>query len=175
MMEEFTDTTQGTTQVVFSSNLVFNNLLFGSANGLWSAIESQQLVVLLPLLDISIPPNAGIFYQALMQVCAFDPFPAEDFLHETLRVQPTAAYGMNFEMIGYESMWFIINIGSLAFLILSLPFLYLVVPVMSPCAKIKNFKTFRNWLRRNLFYSAPIRLARESYLILLIPALINLF
>ena len=78
-------------------------------------------------------------------------------------------------MIGYESMWFIINIGSLSFLILSLPLLYILVPMMQPCTRIGPLKHFRNWLRRNIFYSAPIRLARESYLVLLIPALINLF
>ena len=78
-------------------------------------------------------------------------------------------------MIGYESMWFIVNIGSLTFLILSLPLLYLVVPMMSLCTRIKSLKLFRSWLRRNLFYSTPIRLAKESYLVLLIPALINLF
>ena len=35
VLEGVTETTQETTQFVFSSNLIINNLLYGSANGLW--------------------------------------------------------------------------------------------------------------------------------------------
>ena len=72
-------------------------------------------------------------------------------------------------------MWFIVNIGSFVFVILAFPFFFLLIPAMEPCQRIKSIKKIRNYLIKNLLYSAPIRLIIESYLVLLIPALLNLY
>ena len=53
-------------QLVLSSNYIINIILAGSLHQLWTLIRSQQIIVLIPLQRISMPANAGIFYNLLM-------------------------------------------------------------------------------------------------------------
>lgn len=41
-------------------------------------INSQQLIVLLPLFDVNMPANAIVFYRALMRIAAFELFEIGD-------------------------------------------------------------------------------------------------
>ena len=75
-----------------------------------------------------------VYFQPLMKICAFDPIPGVDgILYDITGAEKTEEFGFNFKMIGYESMWFIINIGSLAFIILFFVALLMVIPLMKHC------------------------------------------
>ena len=65
-----------------------------------------------------------------MHVCAFDPIPMEDWWHDKLKLKRTKALSLNFETIGYDSRWFIVNLGSLAMFIIIFPFVYLLMPML---------------------------------------------
>ena len=92
------------------------------------------MIVLLPLHEILVPPNAALFFDALMKICAFDPIPTEDVLHGALEVEETGALTNNFATIGYESKWFLINLGSFTFVIATFPLLSLISPLLKPCS-----------------------------------------
>ena len=65
-----------------------------------------------------------------MKICAFDPIDTEDFLHEKLGVKKTGALTDNFKTIGYESKWFLVNLGSFTFFLAALPLLYMISPIL---------------------------------------------
>jgi len=48
-------------------NFILHWLLGASLNHLWSLINTQQLIVLFPLLDTNMPANAMAFYRTLMR------------------------------------------------------------------------------------------------------------
>ena len=50
-----------------------------------------------------------------------------------------------------------------------------MIPALDPCGHLKGSKEIKKFLYKNLIYSAPIRLTQETYIVLLIPALLNLF
>ena len=83
----------------------------------------------------------------MMQICAFDPLPVDDILHDMTGVETTEAFSFNFEMIGYESMWFVVNIGSLAFIILFSAVLLTMIPLLKYCNQVTFISKFRNYLK----------------------------
>lgn len=47
-------------------------------NNLWSMISTQQIIVMIPLFEISLPVVTGEFFKFLMEVAAFDIIPTDD-------------------------------------------------------------------------------------------------
>lgn len=64
--------TRTTSAVVVTVLLILHFLLKLALNHLWSMIDSQQLIVLLPLLDIRLPAKTNLTFSFLMQIAAFD-------------------------------------------------------------------------------------------------------
>ena len=54
------------------------------------------------------------------------------------------------------------------------PTLFLLEKLLNPCKQCKYVKKLKEWLSRNLKWNAPLRLMIESYLIMLVPAFINM-
>ena len=122
-----------------------------------------------------VPPNAALFFNSLMQICAFDPIPTEEWWHEVLQVEVTEAVSPNFSLIGYESKWLLVNLGSFAFFLIVFPLFYLISPLLARWSHHYKVERIQNFLRRNLIWTGPLRIMKESYLIVIIPALINLY
>lgn len=72
---------QNGSSLALASNFVLNLALAGSLNQLWSLIRSQQLIILLPLFNVILPANAGMVFNMLMQIAAFDPYETGDMLN----------------------------------------------------------------------------------------------
>jgi hypothetical protein len=64
---------------VLASNLVLNIVLSASLQQLWSMVNTQQLVVLMPLWNIKLPANAAMFFGFIMTIAAFDILPTDTF------------------------------------------------------------------------------------------------
>ena len=45
-------------------------------------INTQQLIVMMPLFQISMPSNAGIFFKEIMAIAAFDFYDFSDVIHD---------------------------------------------------------------------------------------------
>ena len=78
VLQSAADAAGASTLSLTAGNFVLNIILAGSLSSLWQMIESQQLVVIMPMFNVMIPANAAILFNVLMQVAAFDPIPAED-------------------------------------------------------------------------------------------------
>lgn len=80
-----------------------NVALAASLNQLWSMINTQQLIVMMPLFNISMPANAAVFFRHIMEIAAFDFVDFGDIIHETFEIEETEPIDVNFDSIGFES------------------------------------------------------------------------
>ena len=92
--------------------LVFNTLLGASLGAVFGMINALQIIIILPLFDASMPANAGMVFKYLTKIAAFDVFEIGDYVDEYLELEQTDPVDNNFETLGFESKWFINNVGS---------------------------------------------------------------
>ena len=76
-------------KVAMASNFVINILISASLNQLWSMINTQQLIVMMPLFQIQLPANAGMFFRSVMEIAAFDFYDFTDIIHELFQIEGT--------------------------------------------------------------------------------------
>ena len=128
---------------------------------------------MMPLLNVELPPLCGIFFGFLMKIAAFDPIPIDNYLDEYTAMTPRNPINTNFEAIGFESMYVIINLGSMLFLFVLFPILAILEIIMR-IIPTNYTKKGSNYLRRTIYWNSSIRLFKESYAIALMCALINM-
>jgi len=132
-----TETIQATASTVFAANFVINLLLAASLNQLWSTIHTQQIIVLMPLFKVNLPGNAAVFFNVLMTVASFDVLPTDNFYDKVLNTTPTLPLTANFEAVGFESMYFLYNMGSLMVLLMVFALLAIISWLFSLCKKVE--------------------------------------
>ena len=110
-----------------------NIVVSASLNQLWSMINTQQLIVLMPLFKTSIPANAGIFFNQIMQIAAFDLIEINGPLNYLLDLKPTGPLNQNFGAIGFESIFLINNMGTLGIAFLVWLLLAIIYFITRPC------------------------------------------
>ena len=84
----------------------------------------------MPLLKIELPALCGIFFSYLMKIASFDLIPIDNYLDEHVDMTPRDPINNNFEAIGFESMYVIINLGSMLILFVLFPLLVLLEIIM---------------------------------------------
>ena len=68
--------------IVLAGNFVLNFILSASLQQVWSLIESQQIIVLMPLFKIDIPANVGMFFGYIIAIASFDLIPIDDYIDQ---------------------------------------------------------------------------------------------
>lgn len=58
------------------------------------------------------PANAGQVFKYLTKIAAFDVFEIGDYVDEILELEESDPVNINFESLGFETQWFIHNMGS---------------------------------------------------------------
>ena len=138
MVETFSEEEQqemaaekGNAQTFGILNFIINLAFSASLNQLWSMINTQQIIVLIPLFKVMVPLNATKFLNVIMTVAAFDIIPTDD-LYLTIfgltDVDPPEALNSNFDKVGFETTWSFFNLGSMGLIIISFP-LFVAVDV----------------------------------------------
>ena len=120
--------TRAVTFSTLAGNFALNMILQAALSQLWSMINSQQLLVTLPMFNQQIPANAGLFYGFIMDVASFDLLPTELIYdaYFNLKDEASDSVNSNFESLGYSSMYFLRNMGTLMLVLFSVPFLLTV-------------------------------------------------
>ena len=104
------------------ANSIFTLLVSASLNELLGMINAYQLILMMPLFLVTLPPNAGMFFAQLMSITAFEVIDTKPYLDRLLRLEPTDPVNSNYEAIGLESLYLLHNMGTL---VLALVFLLL--------------------------------------------------
>ena len=136
-------------------------------------INSQQLLVILPLMKVILPVSASQFFQQINAVAAFEFYDIGDILLETLQLEPTDPLSDGFEKLGFESRYFLNNMGTMILFYVSYPlavFIWRLLYYFRHCSY--RMHKFMVKYKKILFYEWIIVAIFESYSVVAICCLI---
>ena len=129
----------------------------------------------MPLFNSRMPPNVGMFFKKLMQIAAFDVIETDELINDILRLPPTDPVNEQFMALGFESVYFINNLGSLFIVFISLVVLMLIyVSIDSLTEKSYWVEQSLQKLKKYLFWDSLIHFMLESYMIISVCCMISL-
>ena len=130
---------------------------------------------MLPLLNVSLPANAGMVFRELAKIAAFDYIEISDFVDEFLELEPTDPVNNKLETVGIETKQFINNVGTFVFF-LCCYYLALVLYFMTSLVglKFKKVRKPKKWLGAKLLWNKLISAIFESVLFVAFAGLIKL-
>lgn len=70
-------------------------------------INTQQIIIMIPLFRINLPDNAGAFFGFLFPIAAFDIIDTGDFWDDNLNVTSPDALSDNFDDVGFGTTYFL--------------------------------------------------------------------
>ena len=127
------------TNTLMAGNFVLNVFLSASLQQLWSMINTQQIIVLLPLFNIGMPANAQIFFGFIMELASFNILPMQNFYEKYL---PTPDWDKpldyKFEILGFQSSFFLNNLGSMVVGIAMIPLLCCVLLILQAFSRFSS-------------------------------------
>ena len=85
---------------------------------LWGMMNSFQLLTHMPLIQLTLPPNALSFYQLIIDISSFNIIPLDDinnyiFHFNDFEEEP---FNDNFDLVGYPNTNLIQNLGPMFYL-----------------------------------------------------------
>lgn len=117
-------------------------------------INTQQLIVMMPLFKVQMPGNAQSFFNMIFTIASFDFVDLDPTINKMLKLNSTDPYNDNFGSLGFQSIYLLNNLGSLllAFIyyFLSIVFLLIVDPFAGKANWIAN-RTEK--MRKDLFFN----------------------
>ena len=126
----------------FSTNVMINAFIAGLLQQIWSIVSSQQLVIMMPLLAVSMPANALTVFAILLKIAAFDMIPAEKMWKKMLdELEGLSSEEKDFlqermESSGFDTIWILPNLGSLV-IFLGIYLLMIVIYLLMACLVIR--------------------------------------
>lgn len=159
------------TNVAFQSSMYF----------VWGIVNTLQMILHQPMLELVFPQNVRFFYSILLPISSFDLIPTaySTELIFDLSLEEDSPYSLQLEEMGYETHSFLHNIGSI--------FVYLMFNIMASAAcvgfklyltrKPKNPLAQRYYtkLKRVVMFNSFILLFIEGYLEFLISSYLNIY
>jgi hypothetical protein len=71
-----------------TGNLVLNLFLFASLNHVWSLVEAQQIIALMPVLNIRLPALPAVIISKFLEIANFDILPVEKIWTKIFKMAP---------------------------------------------------------------------------------------
>ena len=93
-------------------------------------------MILLPLLDAQMPANTGGFFNQIMGIAAFDLFDIKDYIDIVLDLKPTDPVSAKLETLGFESLYFLHNLGTFTCVIIGYTLVVILWFLLYPFAKL---------------------------------------
>ena len=138
-------------------------------------INTQQLIVMMPLFKVNMPGNAQNFFNVIFTIASFDIVNLDPTINKALSLNATDPFNDNFGALGFQSIYLLNNLGSL---LLAFIFNLLAVFIL---LVLDQFVARANWIanraekmRKELFFNGIVATMIESYSILSVCCLINL-
>ena len=110
-----------------------------------------------------------------MEIAAFDFFEFGDIIHTHLKIEPTDPIDSNFEAVGFESQYFLVNMGAMVVFYIIYLLCLIIAPFIRMCRKsCRCCKRTSQRLDDSIYWHALITLMNESYMIIVVCVLINI-
>ena len=109
-------------------------------------------MVHLLIINVKIPANAQVFFAGLLGFVTFDIIELGPYIRSWLGLVDDALINDNFESLGYESNYFIINMGTL---VLAMAYFTLMLTFYATTIWVKNekLKRFRAKVTKGLIWN----------------------
>ena len=105
-------------------NIALNFVLSASLNYLWSMIEAQQLIVMLPEFNVTMTALPNTFVTEFINIANFDVIemdPIKEFIG--MDEPPVEPFNDRLDTVGFGDTYFINNCGALFLIIVAIVFL----------------------------------------------------
>ena len=128
-------------------------------------------------MNVTIPPNAQVFFGYIFDVIAFDPIDIQDSVEQFFNLKQGDEFELddNFVQLGYESSYFVSNLGSM---ILIWSIQLGLIPVLTLVYVLTwRVKKIRTWAKNKLgdiFFNSLIALVDSTFLIVFVKAFVNI-
>ncbi len=106
-------------------NLAINIAMSASLQMLWGMINVMQLIVKMPLMNVTFPANAVTFYTFISDIASFDLLPMDKINAKIFNFTAEQQKDTNFKEMGYQSDNIFENLGSMVMYIIGFVFLVL--------------------------------------------------
>jgi len=115
-----------------------------------------------------------IFFRQLMSIAAFELFEIGEYNNSLLGLEATSPVNENYNAVGFESVYFINNMGTLFIFFLLYPIALLIEFILRKLAK-RSFavEKVHQSIKGKVYWSAIITLIFESYSMITICCLIH--
>ena len=141
-------------------------------NQLIAMVETQQIILIMPLFLLQIPANAAVFYNFVMQVTAFEILPMDLLYESGFGWESTEIDRPNFDDEGFGSTLFLFNAGSMIIYVLLWPVLIVALLFAKGCVPCFSPQRIKRW-RNQLFWQMILVSIYEGYFVLCICMLVN--
>ena len=128
---------------------------------------------MLPLTDIVMPVNIGLVFNILMKIAAIDVINTDTLYRSMFNFEETEALSDNFRLVGFESLWQIYNLGSIALFVAAIPLMLFLLRLTKHCNRIPKLQSACLILEGKMYYNFFIRFIMESYLMITLSCIIN--
>ena len=138
-------------------------------------VNGLQVVVHMQFFNIKSPGNVCLFIGFFAEISNFDVIDTSDFTNKIGYIPEMDAISLNFQNEGYLNNLVVPSLGTLFYILLaqiSLVAVHLLLHIISRCIKLADKVT--NKVARYLYFNGTIRLLMESYMDLVMFALINI-
>ena len=177
ILSDMTDSAKSAMDASLVFNLITNIAFSSSMYLLWGLINTLQMILYLPMLEVSFPANVKFLYSILLPVACLDLIPSEyttelvfDFSDDL-----DSPYSNILEELGYETHNSISNLGSIFtyFAIFVVGTVFMSVLKLTGL-KIKRIKKLYRFLKDMLIFNGFILLFMEGCMEVVISAYVNL-
>ncbi|TNV85964.1 hypothetical protein FGO68_gene16628 [Halteria grandinella] len=129
---------------ILYANFGMNMVMAASMQLLWSLINSLQLLVRTPLMNLNFPSQIKVFFNSFVMVTNFDILPSQE-LNELLFKFDHIEYEERFSEMGYDSQNAVDNIGSFIY------YFILILGIVSLSGFMKLFASAFGLIRYDVF------------------------
>lgn len=160
----------------FIFSYFFNMIL----NQLLSVVSNLQIIAHMFLITLDYPTNTMNFFGGLFPLVAFDILPLDTIISElnlfNMNDLETQSLSVLFEIVGYETTFTILNLGSLVLVFALMPFITLAlvftrkVPWLCTCVR----KKIDGYLKMQ-FWNGIILFVDSVYLVLVFVSMVGLY
>jgi hypothetical protein len=154
-------------KMMIVANFMINLFLGGALSQLFAAIGKLQIMVHLLITNVAIPANAQVFSSGLLSLVTYELIETEDILRNSLNLVDDQEFNLNFYALGYHSVFFLINIGNLLFVIIFMLAVYLFLFLTRKTDRHRLIQ-LREWLHGRMNWKFLIEFINETYIILAI-------
>lgn len=153
-----------TSKLLVVVNFLMNLLLGAALSQLFGVIGKLQIMVHLFLINVEIPVNAQVYFGNLFQLVTYNIIDITSFFRWSLKLEDDPDFLPNFFYLGYQSVFFLINIGNMFIAIIY----HIVCLIFISCEKhIKNerLSRFRKNLEKDLIWNSLLSFVNESLIV----------